>query len=140
MAIQLTEEWQSAIDGALVDGCPIVWSSVDPEGQPYLAFFGTTQALDEQRIALWMRTPERGFLQRIEKNPKVALLYRNPQTRLAFQIHGEARREDDPGLCDQIYENSAEVERERDPDRIGVAVVVDVVRVIQRGEVVQVRD
>ena len=83
---------------------------------------------------------ERGFLARIAENPKVTMLYRNPGTRLAFQIHGEARHADDDATKQRVYDHSPENERNQDPERKGTAVVVDVVRLIQGGKVVQSRD
>src|SRR6185369_7922081 len=50
-------------------------------GQPHLSFFGTTQVLTTDQLALWARNPATGFLQRIAANPKVALLYRNSAER-----------------------------------------------------------
>jgi predicted pyridoxine 5'-phosphate oxidase superfamily flavin-nucleotide-binding protein len=140
VAIQLTEEWTTAINNAYGDGYPILWSTVDEDGQPVLAFFGTTQVFSEHELALWMRTLDRGFLRRIAVNPKVSLMYRNSASRLAFQIHGEARRVDDDAVRNRVWENSHPEEQERDPERQGTAVIVDVTRVIVRGEVVQSRD
>jgi len=139
VAIDLSEEWQQAITDAFVDGFPIVWASTGADGQANLNFFGTTQALNNHQIALWMRTPERGFLKRIGENPQVAMLFRNPKTRLSLHIHGEAHHVDDPAIKQQVWENSAEVERNADPEMKGTAVIVDVVRVIQRGQVVMER-
>ena len=79
-------------------------------------------------------------LARIAENPKVTMLYRNPGTRLAFQIHGEARHADDDATKQRVYDHSPENERNQDPERKGTAVVVDVVRLIQGGKVVQSRD
>lgn len=138
--IQLDSEWQTAINNALPDGCPILWASAGADGQPSTGFFGTTQALSDHEIALWMRNPARGFLKRIAENPKVTMQYRNPATRMAFQIQGEARVANDPEIDRRVYDNSVEAERTADPDRKGLAVVVDIVRIIQRGEVVQSRD
>lgn len=140
MAVELTEEFQTAINNAFTDGCPIVWTSAGADGQPSLAFFGTTQAYSGHEIAIWMRTTNRGFLARIEENPRVAMLYRNAPARLAFQIHGEARRVDDPAVKKHVYESAPEIERNADPERLGTAVVVDITRVIQRGAVIMSRD
>lgn len=140
MAVELTEEFQTAINNAFTDGCPIIWTSAGANGQPSLAFFGTTQAYSDHEVAIWMRTTNRGFLQRIEENPQVAMMYRNAPARLTFQIHGEARRVDDPAVKKHVYESAAEAEQKADPDRLGTAVIVDVVRVIQRGAVIMARD
>jgi general stress protein 26 len=140
MAVSLTEEMQQAINNAFDDGFPIVWSSVGTDGQPVLSFFGTTQAYSDHEIAIWMRTPERGFLARISENPKAAMLFRNAATRMAFQIHVEAKRVDDEAVKKTVWGNAAEREREQDPEMKGTAVIGEIVRVIQRGEVIMQRD
>ena len=140
MAIELTEEFQTAINNAFTDGCPIIWTSAGTNGQPSLGFFGTTQTYSPHEIALWMRNTNRGFLARIEENPQVAMMYRNAAARLPFQIHGEARRVDDPAVKKHVYESAAEAEQKADPDRLGTAVLVDITRVIQRGAVIMARD
>ncbi len=138
--IELDADMQTAINNAFVDGYPIVWGSTGADGQPMATFFGTTQAFSDHELALWMRTPARGFLARIAENPKVTMLYRNTATRLAFQIHGEARVANDPDIDRRVYDNAAEAERNADPERKGMSVIVDIVRVIQRGQIVQSRD
>ena len=140
MAVELPEEFQTAINNALADACPIMWTSTGADGQPSLAFFGTTQAYSDHELAIWMRNTNRGFLARIEDNPKVAMMYRNGPARLAFQIHGEARRVDDPAVKKHVYDAAPEVEQKTDPERLGTAVIVEISRVIQRGAVIMARD
>ena len=140
MAVSLTEEMQQAINDAFVDGYPIIWSSVGADGQPILTFFGTTQAYSDHEIAIWMRTPERGFLGRIAENPKATMLYRNTESKASFQIHVEAKRVDDPTVKQTVWSSAAEREREQDPEMKGTAVVAEIVRVIQRGAVLMQRD
>jgi len=138
--IRLTEEMRKAIDSALADGSPIAVAAVDADGQPSITFRGTTQVLDEERLALWARNPMGGLVGSIAANPKIALLYRNSATHLALLFHGRARVTDDAALIKQIYERSPEAERRRDPDRIGVAIIIELDRVIQRGNTLMERD
>ncbi len=140
MAVSLTDEMRQAINGAFDAGYPVVWASTDPEGQAVLNFFGTTQAYSDHQIAIWMRTPERGFLSRIERNPRAAMILRNAETRVSFQIHVEAKRVDDETVKKHVWEQAPERERAQDPEMKGTAVVAEIVRVIQRGEVVMQRD
>jgi len=140
MAVELPEEFQTAISNAFTDGFPIMWTSAGADGQPSLAFFGTTQTYSGHEIAIWMRNTNRGFLRRIEENPQVAMMYRNAPARLTFQIHGEARRVDDPAVKKHVYEHAPEAEQKTDPDRLGTAVIVEITRVIQRGQVIMSRD
>jgi hypothetical protein len=140
MAVSLPEEMQAAINNAFDDGYPIVWASVGSDGQPVQNFFGTSQAFSDHELAVWMRTPDRGFLKRIEENPQATMLYRNAETRLTFQIHSEPRRVTDEATRKRIYDQSPERERTQDPEMQGVAVIAEIVRVIQRGEVLMQRD
>lgn len=137
--IVLNEEMRLAIERALDDGCPVISSSVDGEGQPSMSFYGSTQVHGDDQLAIWVRNPAGAILRRIAANPHVAFLYRNPDQRQMWQFHGRARVVDDPGTRDAIYEGSHKAERERDPDRLGVAVVIDLDRVLERGAVVMER-
>lgn len=128
-AVELDDEIRTAIDGALGNGTPVVVAYVDDAGQPHLSLRGTVQVLDGGTLALWIRNPEGGLLKGIQGNPKLALMYRSSQPRATYQFHGRARRDDTPEVRDRVYDNSPEVERNFDPQRGGVAVVVDVDRV-----------
>lgn len=137
--IDLTEEMRTAVNNALDDGFPVISTSVGADGQPSLAFFGSTQAYSADQLAVWVRNRGGGFLRRIGANPHVALLYRNTETSQMWQFHGRARVVDDQGARDTIYDNSNKLERDRDPDRRGVAVIIDLERVIARGEAIMER-
>ena len=137
--IVLSDEMRLAIERALDDGCPVISSSVHGEGQPSLSFYGSTQVHSPDQLAIWVRNPGGAFLRRIAANPHVAFLYRNPAQRQLWQFHGRARVADDPDARDAIFEGSHKLERDRDPDRLGVAVIIDLDRVLERGEVVMER-
>ncbi len=139
MPIVLTDEFKSAINNALTDKAPIIFAAVDSLGQPALSFRGSAQMHSDNEVGLWVRNQDGGFLNSIAANPRVAFQYRNPETRLAFQVHGEARRVDDDALKQAIYDAAPEAERNADAERKGTAVLVEVVRIIQRGAVVMER-
>ena len=137
--IELTDEMRTALNGALADRLPVIVAYVDGDGQPSISFRGTVQPFSDDQLAIWIRNPEGGLLRGVAANPKIALLYRNPAERLGWQFHGRARRDDDGQVRDTVYDNSPEFERNQDPDRKGVAVIVDLDRVIARGEVIMER-
>jgi predicted pyridoxine 5'-phosphate oxidase superfamily flavin-nucleotide-binding protein len=137
--IQLTDEMKTAINNALADRAPIMVASVDETGQPSMSFRGSTQAYSDSQLAIWARNPEGGLLKSIQANPKIALMYRNSETRVAYLIHGEARRDDTEAVKQHVYDHAPEVERNADAERKGAAIIVDVVRVIQRGQVLMER-
>ncbi len=137
--IELTEEMQDSIRSALTDRVPVVLAYVDPDGQPVVSFRGTVQPYSDDQLALWARNPEGGLLRGIASNPKVGMLYANLPERRSWQFRGRARVETDEAARTTIYDNSPEAERNQDPDRKGVAVVIDIDSVIRRGEVVMQR-
>ena len=137
--IRLTDDIRDRLAAALSDGCPVVAASVDANGQAHLSFYGTTQVYGPDQLAIWVRNPAASFLRRIAGNPKVALLYRNSAERVMYQFHGLGRPVDDEDVRQRVFEQSPEVERSLDPDRGGVAVLIDVdqVRGRLRGEAVE---
>lgn len=139
MAIALTDDFKNAINNAIADRAPILFAAVDELGQPALSFRGSAQVYSDHEVGLWVRNQDGGFLNSIATNPRVAFMYRNPETRLAFQAHGEARKVDDEATVRKIYDMAPEVERNADPERKGTAVLVDLTRIIQRGAVVMER-
>ncbi len=138
--IQLTDEMKLAIDNALSDHVPVICASVDADDQPGLAYFGSIQTHSDDQLAFWTRGPDIYFLRRIAANPKVALLYRNPEARVGWQFQGRARPDDDEQVRRTVRERTPEAERERDPEETGLAVIIDIDRVIARGEVLMERD
>lgn len=140
MPIQLTDEMKTAINNARADGVPMLVASVDATGQPSVSIRGSLQTYGDDRLAVWVRNADGGLLKSIAAHPLIALWYRNPAASTAFLLHGEARRVDDPEVRTHVYDHSPEGERDMDPERKGVAVVVDLIRVIQRGQVVMSRD
>jgi hypothetical protein len=114
------------VDGAHANGTPITVAYTDADGAPRLSFRGTVQSHGDRSIALWVRKPRGGLLEAIGTRPHLAFLYFDPATRTHLLIEGVARRVDDPGERDRIYDRCPEFERALDPARRGAAVVVDV--------------
>jgi hypothetical protein len=137
---QLSDEWKQAINGALTDGAPIIVACVGQGGQPLLSFRGSTHVHSDDQLAIWIRNPDGGILRHIQTNPQLAFMYRNPEKRLVFQLHGRASRIEDAALRQLVYDRSPEIERNQDPEIKGVALLVDLDRAIQRGQVVMSRD
>jgi predicted pyridoxine 5'-phosphate oxidase superfamily flavin-nucleotide-binding protein len=133
MPIHLTDEMREHIGNAVENRMPVISASVDAEGQPSIAFYGSTQVYSDDQLAIWVRN-------RIPDSPRMAVLYRNPAERLGWQFHGRAHIEDDAEICQHVYDAAPEGERNADPEMQGIAVIIDVDRVIMRGEVIMSRD
>ena len=137
--LKLTDEMRAALETALADGLPVIAASVGADGQPGLSFYGSAQVYDDDHLAIWVRNPQAGFLQRTAANPRVSLVYRNPAERVSWQFHGRAHPSDDEDVRRLVYDRSPQPERDRDPDRAGVAVLIEVDAVISRGQVIMAR-
>jgi general stress protein 26 len=141
--VKLTEAMRASVNGALLNRTPVMVAYVDPDGQPHLSFRGSTQAFSDDQLAIWVRAPQGGLVSAIEHNPRLALFYRDPETRTAYQFHGRAHVERDAATADTVYANAPEPERNIDLQRRGVAVVVDIDRVEGRdadGPILMSRD
>jgi predicted pyridoxine 5'-phosphate oxidase superfamily flavin-nucleotide-binding protein len=137
--IELTDQMRDLIARALDDKLPVIATSVDSDGQPTIAFYGSTQVHSVEQLAIWVRNPNAGLLGRLGENPRMAFMYRNPPEQIGWLFHGRARRLDVGEESQRVYDNAHQLEKDRDPDQGGVAVVIDVDRVIARGEVLMER-
>ena len=81
------------------------------------------------QVALWIRNPEGGLVRALPDSPRLSFFYRDPAARTFLQIQGRGRVDDDPHVRDVVFDNSPEREQSIDPERLGVAVIVDVDRV-----------
>ena len=102
---------------------------------------GTVQVHGADRLALWNRGP--GLPDSVTMNPQIALLYLDLTARTHLRFNGRARVETDPTIRDQIFERSPRGEQAQDPNRRGIAIVIelDLVRgITPTGPVIMARD
>jgi hypothetical protein len=144
MAIQLSDEMRGALDRALTDRSPVMVATASAKGVPDLAFKGSTMVWDSEHLAFWERS--HGQVERnLAENPNVALLYRNAETRTSWKFvgvaellrHGEAAVAD---LRERIMARTTPIELDRDPQRVGTAVLIRVDLVIQGRAVIMHRE
>lgn len=97
----------------------------DETGQPVVSFRGSTQAFSDDQLAIWVRNAQGSFLASIRKNPKVALMYRDEDGKATYTFQGRAHIETDETAREQVYRTMAQVERDHDFARTGVALIID---------------
>jgi Pyridoxamine 5'-phosphate oxidase len=132
--VNLTGEIASAIDGAALRGHPLAVAFVRDDGSPSVTFRGGTYVHSPTQIAIWVRKRDSGLATAIAERPRVSLVYferEGPGARY-LSIQGRARVA--PDLDQQVYESIVEPERQQDPERKGIAVIVDVDSVTGAGE------
>ena len=128
------QRFATLVDGALDNGTTIVAAYVDGDGQPQLSFRGTVQVLDAERLALWIRDPNGGMPpRRLTDQPPPHVLVPREQHRTTYQFQGRGHVDADAATRDTVFDNSPEREQQFDPDRAGVALVVDIDTVTGRG-------
>jgi hypothetical protein len=116
----------TAIDDAAVRSRQIAVAYVDADGAPSLSFRGSVHVHGPDQVAIWARKRDSGLAVAIEKEPRVALLYfggSDPGPRFV-SIKGRAHT--DEAQNDKVYDEMIEGERGQDPERKGIAVIVDV--------------
>lgn len=124
--LELTGEIAEAVDGALERGHPLVVGYVDDGGYPVVSFRGSTYVYGLQQLAIWVRKADDGFAKAVMERPQVTLLYYDREGPGPFYLSFRGRAHVDPSANEDVYANIVERERERDPDRKGVAVIIDV--------------
>jgi hypothetical protein len=125
--LDLTGDISEAIDGAALRGKTAVLGYVGDDGYAALSFRGSLQVHGSTQLAFWARKAEGGVVAAIAADPKVSVLYyggADGPGPLFLSFHGLAHV--DPAANDAVYEGMIEGERGQDPDRAGVAIVIDV--------------
>jgi len=124
-ALRLTPELKSLIDNALASRHPMLVAYTDESGQPVLSFRGSVQAFSDDQLALWVRNAQGGMLRSLQRNPKVALMYRDEDSKATYQFQGRARITTNEAERQRVYAASAAVEQAHDFAQLGVAVIID---------------
>jgi hypothetical protein len=127
-ALTLTDELKALVNNALAAGSPLLLAVVSPEGKPVLSYRGSAQVYSDDQIGLWARKGQGGTVDAIRANPSVVLVYRSATTPV-LQFHGRARVVESGDERLRVFESAPERERAADPERKGVAVIVDLDRV-----------
>jgi hypothetical protein len=125
--LDLTGDIASAVDSAASRGHSLALGYVDEDGDASVSFRGSTHVHGSQQLAIWARKPDQGFAKAIAAHPQVSLLYYSPgggPGPMHLSLRGRAHV--DPSANDEVYSAINEGERQQDPDRKGVAVIIDV--------------
>ena len=123
-------EIAAAIDGAALRGHPVALAHVRDDGSPSVSLRGSTYVRSSTELALWARKRDSGLAAAIKDRPRVSLVFFEIDGPGARYLAIEGRARVAAELDDEVYGAIIEPERQRDPERKGVAVVVDVDSVV----------
>ena len=124
--VNLTGEIAAAIDGAVLRGHPLAVSFVRDDGSPSVSFRGGTYVRSANQLAIWVRKRDSGLAAAIVERPRVSLVFLEPEGPGARYLAIEGRARVASELDEEVYGAIVEPERQQDPERKGVAVLVDV--------------
>lgn len=125
----LTDAIKEAVDSALLSGNPMLLAYVEPDGYPRLTYRGSTHVFSDTALAVWVRNPEGGLLAALEGNDHLTFWYRRNDPITVYQFHGRGRIHADEEARERVYTGSPEPEQRADPERRGVALIVELERV-----------
>lgn len=129
MPIVLPESLRKMVNNALVERHPMLMAYNDPQGQPVLSFRGSVQVYSNDQLAMWIRSADGAFVQAIRNNPRVALVYRNEDSKATYNFQGRARVSELETDRRRVFDAAPEAERGHDFAMLGVVVLVDLDRV-----------
>jgi hypothetical protein len=133
-ALNLTGDIATTIDGSVLRGRPLAVGFVRDDGSPSVSFRGGTYVYSPTELAIWVRKRDSGLVPAIAERPRVSLVFLEPDGPGAHYLAFEGRARVAPELDDEVYAAIVEAERERDPERQGVAVIVEIDTVAGMGD------
>jgi len=123
--MKIPPDLKARIDNALKERHPMLITYVDETGQPNLTFRGSTQVFSDHQLAIWVRNEGGKMLRSIQKNPKVALMYRDEDAKATYNFQGRAWIDKSEAARKKVYDAMAQVERDHDFAHLGVAMIID---------------
>ncbi|MGH2365348.1 MAG: pyridoxamine 5'-phosphate oxidase family protein [Chloroflexota bacterium] len=117
------------INGALRNNTPMTVAYVDEDGKPSLSLRGSVQVCSPTQLSIWVRNKAGGMGKALAKNPNVALLYRDSYSRSTLSIQGVAHQEEDPAICERVWDLIQDVEQKHETRESGCALIIDVKKI-----------
>ena len=137
MTIEITSEMKDLINNALSDKYPCIVGTSSSAGLPNVSYKGSVMVFSPTELAFWERTRKGGFAQ-LTDNPHIVVMYRNTELRKSWRFYGEVTIYNSGEIRDEVMEKTVQPELDRDPDRLGVAIVINVTKITTLGgEIVQ---
>ena len=132
-------EIKDLVDRNHADGWSCSVGTSDKDGQPQLSLKGSVMVFDSETLAYWERA-KRSALENVVANPKVVVLYNNMKDRVRWRFYGVAEVHESDAIREEVMSRTVQDELDRDPDRLGVAVLVKVNKISElNGNVLQER-
>ena len=107
------------------------------DGEPQISPKGSVMAFNRDTLAYWERA-KRSALDNIAENPQVVVYYAHAADRVRWRFHGKVTVHEDGPIRQEVMDRCVQAELDRDPERLGVAVLIKIDRTTElSGEVLQ---
>ena len=126
--IEITEQMKELVNRNHADVWDCTIGTVDKNGQPQLSLKGSVMVYDSETLAYWERA-KRTALENVVENPKITVLYNNMTDRIRWRFYGMAEVHESGFIREDVMSRIVDAELERDPERLGVAVLIKVNRI-----------
>jgi predicted pyridoxine 5'-phosphate oxidase superfamily flavin-nucleotide-binding protein len=133
--VKITTLMRSLLSTAHDEKVPCVVATASKEGEPQLSPRGSIAVYDDETLSFWEYSFKKTY-QNVRENPKVAIYYRNvarakeiPYRAAAFRFYGTARIYESGPERDRAWELTVPSEKEQDPEKKGVCVLIRVDRI-----------
>ena len=126
--IEITEQMKELVNRNHADGWDCTIGTVDKNGQPQLSLKGSVMVYDSETLAYW-ECADRTALENVVENPKITVLYNNMTDRIRWRFYGMAEVHESGFIREDVMSRIVDAELERDPERVGVAVLIKVNRI-----------
>ena len=127
--LRIDDDIKAAIGSAFQSGNYVTVGYVGDDGWPRLSRRGTVQVLGWQQLGLWARKRDTGLAQAIQARPQLTLLYADLSQPQLYTFYGRGVVADEEKLRNKVYDEAPQREQAQDPERKGVAVVIEVDRI-----------
>jgi uncharacterized protein len=130
--IELTDEMADAVNNALQDGTPCLMGTATKDGVPDISYRGSVMVFDKQHLAYWERAKNIAIYN-LQENPNIEILYRNRDRGLSWRFWGRATIYETGSIREEIMGRTVQHELDRDPERKGFGVLIEVDKVTDGG-------
>lgn len=133
--IKMTTLMRDLLRTAHDEKVPCLVATASKDGDPQLSPRGSVAVYDDETLSFWEYSFKKTY-QNVQENPKVAVYYRNvarakeiPYRGSAFRFYGTARICASGPERDRAWELTVPSEKEMDPEKKGVGVLIRVERI-----------
>lgn len=127
--VALTTAMRTRIDRAEEEGMPVLFAFTTRGGRPEQIYRKTAHTRGSDQLAFWNPRPDGSFLDAIATDARVSAIYRHADTHEMLEMAGRAKLVESEEEARAIYDARSGAAKDGDPDRTGVAVLIDLERV-----------